>query len=59
MIFRDRENWFIAMVAAIFLFAIIVGGITIKDSIECGNKGGLYLTGKSMFPVCLKAEVIK
>lgn len=43
---------------AVFILALIIGGIQLRDAIECGNKGGLYLTGKGIWPVCVKAEVL-
>lgn len=38
--------------------AIIFGIANIGWAMECADKGGVYITGKSIWPVCLKAEVL-
>lgn len=53
-----RHTWFYFLWGAVVLFALICGGIQLHDAIECGNKGGLYLTGKGIWPVCVKADVL-
>jgi hypothetical protein len=58
LIFRDREPWFFVLVAVIFVGALIIGGIQLRDAIECGNKGGVYVTAKGMWPVCLKVDTL-
>jgi hypothetical protein len=57
--YKSRDNWFIVLVIAIFTIVFVSGGIQLHDAIECGNKGGLYVTAKGMWPACLDVEVIK
>ena len=38
--------------------AIGFGIANIGWAMECADKGGVYITGKSIWPVCLKAEVL-
>lgn len=47
----DGFWWFIAL-----LVVIMVGSLTftITEANKCADKGGVYITGKGMWPACLK-----
>lgn len=59
MKYLGSDWWFIYLVALLFVGFLIIGGIQLHDAIDCSNKGGLYLTGKGIWPVCLNVETIK
>jgi len=46
--------------AIIFLAAIVAASLTftINEANKCADKGGVYITGKGIWPVCLKAETL-
>lgn len=53
-----KDSTFWVLVVAML---IIVGGSavwTITEANKCADKGGVYITGKSVWPVCLKAETL-
>lgn len=50
------QYWIVAGLAIIILALSI--GFTIKGATECAAKGGVYLTGKNTWPVCLKGETL-
>lgn len=55
---RTQDNFFFLWLGLFVVLTLVVGGIQLRDATECGNKGGLYLTGKGIWPVCVKAETL-
>lgn len=50
---------FFWLYVALFLIAVIAfGSIQLHDSIECANKGGVYVTAKGMWPACLAVKTL-
>lgn len=53
MIQDNRKLFFIGL---IFVATIGFGIANIFWAVECWDKGGAYITGNSMWPICVKAE---
>ena len=51
----DGFKWVIALM----LIIVAVSGFwQLSEANKCADKGGLYLTGKGIMPVCVKAETL-
>jgi hypothetical protein len=51
-----RENPAVIIWAVAIIIAAYFGGVFLKESIECRDKGGAYLTNTGWLPVCAKVE---
>jgi hypothetical protein len=49
------ENGVVSIIALLaVLLLVLAASIQIHDAIECGNRGGTYITGKATWPTCVK-----
>lgn len=55
---RTKDNFFFLWLGLFIVLAVVVGGIQLRDAIECGNKGGLYVAAKGMWPACLDVKTL-
>ena len=53
-----RGNKFWMLIVAMFILVVVSGVWQITEAVKCADKGGVYLTGKSTWPVCLKVETL-
>lgn len=51
-----NERLFILFFGIALVAAVIFGISQVFEAIECGNKGGAYLTNTGSWPVCVKVE---
>ena len=53
-----RGDGFWWVIALMVVIVIVSGTWTLNEANKCAEKGGVYITGKSIYPVCLKAETL-